>query len=77
MKKIEKLKKKKKWKTWENKKKQKMKTFLLKTIITKSDQKDAGATFVRIRNSHEGNVQFLQKRQKGQKKKKVQKQIKK
>ena len=35
---------------------------ILKEIITTSVQKDAGATFVRIRNSHEANVPCLQKR---------------
>ena len=47
--------------------------FLLKGIITKSDQKDVGVTFVRIRNSHEGNVQLLQKRKKVKKYKKEKK----
>ena len=44
------------------KKIKKMKFFLLKGIITKSVQIDAGTTFVRIRNSHEANGPFLQKR---------------
>ena len=53
------------------KKMRKNENFLLKGIITKSDQKDAGATFVRIRNSHEGNVPFSQKRKMNKKKKKL------
>ena len=44
------------------KKNQKHEKSYQKEIITKSVQKNAGATFVRIRNSHEANVTFLQKR---------------
>ena len=46
----------------QKKKNQKNEKILLKGIITKSVQKHAGATFVRIRNSHEANGPFLQKR---------------
>ena len=51
-------------------KKRKNEKNLLKEIITKSVQKDTGATFVRIRNSHEANGPFLQKRTIDKKRKK-------
>ena len=58
-------------------KKSKNEDFLLKEIITKSVQKDAGATFVRIRNSHVANGPFLQKKRKRDKKRKKVKKSKK
>ena len=66
--KFEKMKKMKKIKKIKKRKIKKMKK-ILKEIITKSVQNDAGATFVRIRNSHGANVPFLQKRKNDKKRK--------
>ena len=55
------IKMKKNTEKWKIEKIKKMKK-ILKEIITKSVQKDDGATFVRIRNSHEANGPFSHKR---------------